>query len=89
MAMKSKANRALSLPQSKRSGTSTNSKVFIVATMLIWAIALSLVLNLDHTQTAIAISEIPISIVKGLAWASSNMLATISSCRGTKFRALQ
>jgi hypothetical protein len=62
--MKSNANTELSLPQSKRSGTRMNSKVFIIATMSICVIALSLDLNLEITQTAIKISDKPIRTIK-------------------------
>ncbi|BDD04554.1 hypothetical protein AUTU_20370 [Aureibacter tunicatorum] len=64
--MKNNANIELSLPQSKRSGTSINSKIFMHATTRICKMALSLDLNLLNAQIAIMISDIPISIVKGL-----------------------
>ena len=43
-----------------------NSKVFIIATMIICVIALSLDLNLESTQTTIIISDKPIRIVRSL-----------------------
>lgn len=58
--MNNKAKTEFSLPHNNKSGTNINSKIFIVATTVIWIIALILVLNLVKIQTAITTSESPI-----------------------------
>ena len=87
--MKINAKSEFSFPQSNKSGTRINSSVFIVATTKIWAIAFNFVLKALKIQTAIMISESPIRIVNSLEWSSPNILATICSCLGTRFRTLQ
>ncbi len=86
--MNSKANTELNLPQSKRSGAKKNSKMFIIATIVICVIALNLDLNLVRTQIAIIISESPMRIVKGFEKPSPKIRATICSCLGTRFSTL-
>ena len=87
--MKIDANMEFIFPQSNKSGTKINSSVFIVATTVIWAIAFNFVLKVLKIQTAIIISESPIKIVNSLEWSSPNILATICSCLGARFRTLQ
>ena len=76
--MKRNANKALNLPHKSKSGAIINSKLFIVAITTTCVIALSLVLKPLKIQTAIAISEKPIALVKTPAWALPIILATIS-----------
>lgn len=87
--MNRKAKKTFAFPQSSRSDARKNSKVFMIAIIRIWEIALSL----DHfplsIQTAIAISEIPIKMVNNLEWSVSKILPTISWCRGTRLSTLQ
>lgn len=87
--MNSNANNKLNLPHKSKSGTKINSKTFIVAMTVICVIAFSLGLIPLKIQTAIAISESPIALVKSSAWSLPKILATISWCRGTRFRSLQ
>lgn len=87
--MNSKANNELSFPQSRRSGTRMSSKIFIVATTVICTMAFNFDLNLVKIQIAITISESPIKTVNGLEYSSPKILATICSCRGTRFSTLQ
>lgn len=72
------AKKALNLPQSSRSGTSINSKIFMTATTTICVMAFHLGLKRDKIQRAMTISEMPMRTVKGLAYSSPKMLATIS-----------
>lgn len=76
--MNRNANKALNLPHKSKSGANTNSRLFIVAITTICVIALSFVLMPLNIQTAIAISEKPIVLVKTSAWALPMILATIS-----------
>ena len=76
--MNRNANNALNLPHNSKSGTKMNSNAFIVAITMICVIAFSLDLNPLKIQTAIAISENPIALVKTAAWSLPRILATIS-----------
>ena len=76
--MNRKAKKAFNFPQSSRSGTRKNSKVFIVAITTICVSAFSREQHPLKIQTAIAISETPINIVSSLAWSLPKILATIS-----------
>jgi hypothetical protein len=87
--MNKKAKMELNFPQSNKLGTSRNSSMFIVAMITIWVIAFSLDLMLLIIQIAITISDIPMAMVKNLAYSFPNMLATIWRCRGTRLSTLQ
>ena len=76
--MNRKANNKLNLPHKSKSGTKINSKTFIVAITIICVIAFSRVAMPLKIQTAIAISESPIALVKSPAWLLPKSLATIS-----------
>lgn len=77
------------LPQRSKSGTKLNSKMFIVATTVICAIALRRDLSFVKIHITITISESPIKIVKGLEKSFPKILATICPCLGTRFKTLQ
>lgn len=64
-------------PQSNKSGTKMNSKIFISAIINICEIAFILALNLVIIQMAIAISEKPIIFVKIKAFSFPNISPTI------------
>ena len=66
------AKSELNFPQSNISGTNKNSKVFIVAIIMICVIAFIFDLNRLKIQIAIQISEKPINFVKIEAEALSN-----------------
>ena len=57
--------------------------------MIICAMAFNFDLNFVNTQIAIIISESPIKMVNNLEFSSPKILATISSCLGTRFSTLQ
>ena len=65
--MNRKANNALNLPHKSSSGTKINSKAFMMAMIIICAIAFNRDLIPLNIQIAIAISEIPIAMVNSLA----------------------
>jgi hypothetical protein len=87
--IKSKANIALALPQSSKSGTRINSSVFIIAIMRIWTQAFSLDLIPLKIQIAIKISEIPMAIVNSLECSVCRIFDTICWCLGTRLSTLQ
>ena len=84
-----KAKIELTFPQSNKSGASTNSMQFIVATINICVTAFKRDLKPLNIHTAINISATPIAFVKSTACSLPKILATILSCRGTKFSTLQ
>lgn len=89
MAINRRAKTELNRPQRRRSGTSINSRMFMIATIRIWTIAFSLGIMPARIHSAMTISEIPINKVSGLENSSPKICATICSCRGTRFKTLQ
>lgn len=75
--MNKNAKNALAFPQSNKSGTSVNSKIFMVAMMMICVQALKRGKMPLKIQTAITISEMPIAFVKIEAYDSPNIRDTI------------
>jgi len=78
-----------SLPQRSKSGTTINSMTFIVAITVICVIALNFDLKRVKIQIAITVSASPIKNVSSREWSFPKILATICSCRGTRFSTLQ
>ena len=87
--MNRKAKIAFVFPHNNKSGTRTNSKVFIVIITRICVAALSLIQMPLNIQMAIPISVSPIKKVSNRACSCPKMFATISWCRGTRFNTLQ
>lgn len=79
----------LNFPQSNKSGTSINSRMFIIATTSICVIALKRDLIPLKIHMAINISDTPIALVISPANSSPKIPDTICSCLGTRFRTLQ
>ena len=87
--MNIKAKIEFAFPQNNKSGTSINSRVFIVAITRICVAVFSRVLMPFKIQTVISVSESPIKIVSSRECSLPKIFATISSCRGTRLSTLQ